>query len=61
MLKTCPAWWLELLRYGPLFNEIRDDRGYQMVLRSTEVKFQNDRENILAWLNERKAGTASMN
>jgi tetratricopeptide (TPR) repeat protein len=48
-----PKWWLDLFKYVPYFDSIRDEPRFQSILKEVEAKYQINHEGVGKWLKEK--------
>lgn len=52
-LPRFPKWGLDLYKYVPYFDNIRDEPRFQNILKEVEVKYQINHEGVGKWLKEK--------
>lgn len=53
-ISVCPLWWLNCLKYDPLFVNISNEPEFQQIIRDVEAKYQSEHERVRKWLEENK-------
>jgi TolB-like protein len=47
-----PLWWVSLIKHDPLFDSIRNEERFQMIIQNIEAKYQAEHERVRKWLEE---------
>jgi hypothetical protein len=47
-----PLWWVSLIKHDPLFDSIRNEERFQMIIQNMEAKYQAEHERVRKWLEE---------
>ncbi|MFC2124599.1 adenylate/guanylate cyclase domain-containing protein [Bacteroidota bacterium] len=47
-----PKWLLEMIQYDSLFNPIRGEEKFQLIVRDMEEKNQRERDRVLTWMEQ---------
>jgi TolB-like protein/Flp pilus assembly protein TadD len=47
-----PLWWLSIAKNDPLFDSIRKEERFQIILQNMESKYQAEHERVRKWLDE---------
>ena len=47
-----PKWWITLIKYDPLFDNIKSEKRFMKIIQNMEVKYQAEHERVRKWLEE---------
>jgi hypothetical protein len=50
--RAFPLWWVNLFKYDPLLESIRNEPRFQKILKNVEAKYQAEHERVEEWLKE---------
>ena len=56
-----PRWWLTLIKNDPLFDGMRNETGFQIIVNDLEAKYQAEHERVGKWIEEQEILQQSKN
>ena len=51
-LNFFPKWWITLIKYDPLFDNIKSEERFKKIIQNMEAKYQAEHERVKKWLEE---------
>ena len=49
-LNFFPKWWITLIKYDPLFDNIKSEERFKKIIQNMETKYQVEHERVRKWL-----------
>jgi TolB-like protein len=49
-LNFFPKWWITLIKYDPLFDNIKSEERFRKIIQNMEAKYQAEHERVRKWL-----------